>query len=62
MPRKRRKTRQKKRNKRGGDKAKRKVKAVVSIAQKLEILLSAHVRTLQANILHLDQKAASCRT
>ena len=28
----------------------------------LEILLSAHARTLQADILHLDQKAAKCTT
>ena len=28
----------------------------------LAILLSVHVRTLQANILHLDQKAAKCTT
>ena len=26
----------------------------------LEILLSVHAQTLQANILHLDQKAAMC--
>ena len=28
----------------------------------LEILLSAHARTSQADILHLDQKAAKCST
>ena len=28
----------------------------------LEILLSAHARTSQADILHLDQKAAKCTT
>ena len=28
----------------------------------LEILLSAHARTLKVNILHLDQKAAKCTT
>ena len=27
-----------------------------------EILLSAHARTSQANILHLDQKAMKCTT
>ena len=27
-----------------------------------KILLSAHARTSQANILHLDQKAAKCTT
>ena len=28
----------------------------------LKILLSAHARTSQADILHLDQKAAKCTT
>ena len=28
----------------------------------LEIMLSAYARTSQANILHLDQKAAKCTT
>ena len=28
----------------------------------LQILLSAHARTSQADILHLDQKAAKCMT
>ena len=28
----------------------------------LEILLSAHARTSQADVLHLDQKAAKCTT
>ena len=28
----------------------------------LQILLSTHVQTLQANILHLDQKAVKCAT
>ena len=28
----------------------------------LEILLSAHARTSQADILHLDQKAVKCTT
>ena len=28
----------------------------------LEILLSAHARTSQADILHLDQKAGKCTT
>ena len=28
----------------------------------LEILLSAHAQTSQADILHLDQKAAKCTT
>ena len=30
--------------------------------KKSEILLSAHARTSQADILHLDQKAAKCTT
>ena len=45
--------RQEKRKKKGGEKAKSKSQ---------EILLSAHARTLQADILHLDQKAAKCMT
>ena len=40
------KIRQEKQKKRGGEKAK---------SKSLEILLSAHVRTSQADILHLDQ-------
>ena len=46
------KIRQEKRKKKGGEKAK----------SKLEILLSAHARTSQADVLHLDQKAAKCTT
>ena len=42
------KMRQEKRKKRRGEKAK--------------ILLSAHARTSQADILHLDQKAIKCTT
>ena len=30
--------------------------------RELEILLSAHARTSQADILHLDQKAEKCKT
>ena len=45
--------RQEKRKKKGGEKAKSKSQ---------EILLSTHARTLQADILHLDQKAAKCTT
>ena len=30
--------------------------------RKVEILLSAHARTSQADILHLDQKAVKCTT
>ena len=47
------KMRQEKRKKKGGEKAK---------SQSVEILLSAHARTSQADILHLDQKAAKCTT
>ena len=53
MPSKRKKMRQEKRKKRGGEKAK---------SKSLEILLSAHARTSQADVLHLDQKAAKCTT
>ena len=55
--------RQGKRKKRGGEKAKSKSQDcyVTCKPQKyLNILLSAHVRTSQANTLHLDQKAAKC--
>ena len=56
--------RQQKRKKRGGEKAKSKVKTAVSLLnpKTVEILLSAHARTSQADILHLDQKAAKCTT
>ena len=40
--------RQEKQKKRGGEQEK---------SKSLEILLSAHARTSQANILHLDQRA-----
>ena len=40
-------------------KGKVKVKIAVSL---LKILLSAHARTLQADILHLDQEAVKCTT
>ena len=47
----------KKSEKRGEErKGKEKVKTAVSL------LLSAHVRTSQADILHLDQKAVKCTT
>ena len=55
--------RQEKRKKRGGEKAKSKSQdCCVTFKPKnyVEILLSAHARTSQANILHLDQKAAKC--
>ena len=58
------KMRQEKRKKRGGERAKSKVKTAVSLLnpKTLEILLSAHARTSQADILHLDQKAVKCTT
>ena len=46
------KNEQEKRKKRGGEKGKNCV----------EILLSAHARTSQADILHLDQKAVKSTT
>ena len=54
MPRKSKKMRQEKRKKKGGEKAKSKSQDC------LEILLSAHARTSQADVLHLDQEAAKC--
>ena len=45
--------RQEKQKKRGGEQEK---------SKSLEILLSAHARTSQANILHLDQRATKCKT
>ena len=41
-----------------------KVKTAVSLLnpKTVEILVSAHARTSQANILHLDQKAMKCTT
>ena len=44
--------RQEKRKKRKGEKEK----------SNLEIFLSAHARTSRADILHLDQKAAKCKS
>ena len=34
----------------------------MSLLNHLEILLSAHARTSQADILHLDHKAMKCMT
>ena len=65
MPSKRKKMRQEKRKKRGGEKAKSKSQdGCVTFKPKnsLAILLSAHARTSQADILQLDQKAAKCMT
>ena len=59
------KMRQEKRKKRGGEKAKSKSQdCCVTFKPKNypEILFSVHVRTLQANILLLGQKAAKCTT
>ena len=59
------KMRQEKQKKRGGEKAKSKSQdCCVTFKPKnfLEILLSVHAQTSQANILHLDQKAAKCMT
>ena len=58
------KMRQEKRKKKGGEKAKSKSQdcCVTFNHFYLEILLSAHARTSQADILHLDQKAAKCTT
>ena len=57
--------RQEKQKKRGGEKAKSKSQdCCVTLKPKnyLEILLSVHAQTSQANILHLDQKAVKCMT
>ena len=57
------KMRKEKRKKKGGEKAKSKSQDFcVTFKPKFEILLSAHARTSQADILHLDQKAAKCTT
>ena len=51
--------------KKGGEKAKSKSQdCCVTFKPKnyVEILLSAHARTSQADILHLDQKAVKCTT
>ena len=54
-----------KEKKRGGEKATRKSEdcSAVSQLENLDILLSAHARTSQADIiLYLDRKAAKCMT
>ena len=55
---------QEKRKKREERKRKVKVKSAVSLLdpKTFKILLSAHAQTSQADILHLDQKAAKCTT
>ena len=59
--------RQEKRKERGGEKAKSNSQdCCVTFKPKnyryVEILLSAHAQTSQADILHLDQKAVKCTT
>ena len=57
------KNEQEKRKKRGREKGKSKSQdCCVTFKPKnyVEILLSAHARTSQADILHLDQKAVKC--
>ena len=60
------KMRQEKRKKKGGEKAKSKSQdCCVTFKPRneiLEILLSVRARTSQADILHLDHKAAKCTT
>ena len=58
------KNEQEKRKKRGGEKGKSKSQdcCVTLNPETVEILLSAHARTSQADILHLDQKAVKCTT
>ena len=65
MPSKRKKNEARKAKKEGGEKAKSKSQdCCVTFKPKnyLEILLSAHARTTQGDILHLDQKAVKCTT
>ena len=66
MPSKRKKKWGKKSEKRREEKKwKVKVKTAVSLLKPknyLEILLSAHAQTSQADVLHLDQKATKCTT
>ena len=55
-----------KKSKKRGEKRKGKVKVKTAVSllnpKTVEILLSAHARTSQADILHLDQKAVKCTT
>ena len=60
MPSKRKKNEARKAKKQGGKKAKSKSQDCCVTFKPLESLLSAHARTSQDNILHLDQKAAKC--
>ena len=52
--------RQEKQKKRGGEKVKSNTFVTFKPQNYHKILLSAHAQTSQANILHLDQKAANC--
>ena len=64
-PARQKKMRREKQKKKGGEKAKSKNQdfcVTFKLKNYLEILLSAHARTSQADILHLDQKAAKCTT
>ena len=54
------KMRKEKRKKRRREKAKSKSQGCCVTFKPLDILISAHAQTSQANILHLDQKAAKC--
>ena len=47
-----------KKSEKRGEERKEKVKVKTAV----KILLSAHARTSQADILHLDQKAVKCTT
>ena len=63
MPSKGKKNEARKAKKRGGEKAKTKSQDCCdTFKPNLEILLSAHARTLQANSLHLHEKAVKCVT
>ena len=65
MPSKRKKNEQEKRKTRGGEKGKSKSQDCCVIFKPknyVEILLFAHARTSQADILHLDQKAVRSTT
>ena len=51
-----------KKSEKRGEERKGKVKVKTAVSLHVEILLSAHAQTLQADILHLDQKAVKCTT
>jgi len=65
MPHKRKKRGEEKQKRRGGEKAKgkrRKGSETFSKKNDLEILLSAHARTLKAVLWHQEQKLVQCST